>query len=198
MLGPNRAAEYSARTPVRVEFYTRSYHVSGDVEMTRWRLVDVLNDHANPFVIMESVVREPLPGFAQVGGSDLARAAQYLQINKTAILFAIPHEAPEQDAARRAYLSALYAERALVSAVAIVSPFEVRGTVHLRRPFRPRQALEEVPAEFVPMTRGEAIFLPDPRLHVAAELMVINRAATELFALAGETALSNQPGFRTP
>src|SRR5439155_5219555 len=132
MLGPSRQEGLSAKTSVRVEFYTRNYHVSGDVEISRWRLADVLNDRSSPFVVMENAVREPLPGFAEAGGTDLARATQVLQIGKASVLFALPHEAPEQDAARKAYLSALHSERALISAVAIVPPFEVRGTAHLR------------------------------------------------------------------
>jgi hypothetical protein len=164
--------------------------------MHRWRLADVLNAHTSPFVIMENAVREPLPGFAQARGADLARAAQYLQIGKSAILFAVPHEAPEYEASRKAYLSALYSERALVSAAVIVSPFEVRGTVHLRRPYRMRQALEELPSEFIPMTQVEAIYLPDPRLHIVAELAVVNRAEAELFALSVEGSPSAQQSPR--
>ena len=190
-----RVAEYSAKMPVRVEFYTRSYHVSGDVEVNRWRLADVLNDRSTPFVLMENVVREPLPGFTQVGGNDLARAAQFLQILKSAILFGIPHEASGYENARNAYLSSLYSERALVAASAIVTPFEVRGTMHLRRPYRVRQALEELPAEFIPMTHVEAIYLPDPRMHIIAELAVANRAMAEIFVLSDESAVASSRGF---
>jgi hypothetical protein len=195
MIGPSRAVRSSGKAPVRVEFYTTSYHVSGDVDVARWRLPDVLNEDHSPFVIMENAVREPLPGFAQLGGTELSRAAQYLQIGKASILFAIPHESPEHEMARKAYLSALYSERALVLAATILTPFEVRGTMHLRRPYRMRQALEDLPAAFVPMTHAEAVYLPDTRLRVIAELVVVNRAAAELFALASETTVAAQHGF---
>lgn len=191
-----RLTEYAAKVPIRVEFYTRSYHVSGDVEVNRWRLADVLNDRSHPFVLLVNAVREPLPGLVQASGPESARAAQYLQVVKDAVIFAIPHESPELEAARQQYLSALYSEGAQMGAAALAPPFQVQGTVHLRRLVQMRQALEDLPAEFIPMTHMEASYLPDPRMHVAADLAVVNRSLAELFALSSEGAVDTSRGFR--
>lgn len=180
-------SEYSRRSLVRVEFYTRSHHVSGDMEVNRWRIADVLNDRSRPFLLIQNAVREPLPELARVAGADLARMAQYLQIAKEWVVFAIPQETQELAAARQQYLSTLYSERAQAEAAATAPPFEVRGTVHLRRLSQLRQALEELPAEFLPMTHMEATYLPDPRLRVSADLAMINRPLAELFALSAES-----------
>ncbi|MEA2642630.1 MAG: hypothetical protein QOF51_4024 [Chloroflexota bacterium] len=186
-------SEYAAKSLVRVELFTRSYHVSGDVEVNRWRLADVLNDTVHPFVLMQHAVREPL---VRNGSDELARAATILQITKQAVIFAIPHEAPELATARQQYLAGLYAERRIAAATMLVPPFEIRGTVHLRRLSQVRQALEDIPAEFVPMTHVDVIYLPDPKLRFNAELAVVNRPAAEIFSLASERSPESARGFR--
>jgi hypothetical protein len=189
------ALEYSAKSVVRVEFYTRSYQVSGDAEVNRWRLADVLNDKQRPYVLLHNAVRIPLGASAQAN-NDLARAAQYLQVMKDAIVFAIPHEAPEMELAKQQYLAGLYADRSQVGATSVTPPFELRGMVHLRRLAHLRQALEDLPVDFIPMTHLEAIYLPNPRVKVGADLAVINRRVAELFALSAEGIRPDNAGFR--
>jgi hypothetical protein len=189
-------SEYSAKSMVRVEFYTRHYHVSGDVEVNRWRLADVLNDHANPFVIIQNAVREPLPGIIGESGSELARAATVLQVGKSTIMFAIPHDAPEMEAARQQYLSALYSERTPAEATVIAPPFEIRGTVHLRRAAQAKQALEELPTEFIPMSHIDVAYLTEQRMRVTADLAVVNRPLAELFTITADRSISVNRGFR--
>jgi hypothetical protein len=188
------ALEYSAKSVIRVEFYTRSYQVSGDAEVNRWRLADVLNDKQRPYVLLHNAVRIPL-GTSAKTSNELARAAQYLQVTKEAIVFAIPHENSEMELARQQYLAGLYADRAQVGADAVTPPFELRGMVHLRRLAHLRQALEDLPADFMPMTHVEAIYLPDPRIKVSAEIAVINRRISELFALSTEGIRPAKAGF---
>lgn len=191
-----RPLEYAAKALVRVEFYTGTMHVSGDVEVNRWRVADVLNDTTNPFVLMQTAVREPLPLPGQPPQTELARAAAYLQVGKRLIIFAIPQDAPDQEVARQQYLAALLAERSHIVATAIISPFEVRGTMHMRRISTLRQALEDLPAQFIPMTHVEASYLPDPRLRVTADIAVVNRALAEVFSLSTEGAREAGGGFR--
>jgi hypothetical protein len=195
-LAPKRLAEYATKAAIRVELYTRNYHVSGDVEVNRWRLADVLNDRSQPFVLLVNAVREPLPVLMQTGGAESARAAKYLQIVKDAIVFAIPQESPELEAVRQQYLSALYSERAQVEALALAPPFQIQGTVHLRRIVQPRRALEDLPPEFIPMTHMEASYFPDQRLRVTADLAVINRPLAEVFAFSTDGVIDTSRGFR--
>ena len=180
--------EYRARLPVRVEFYTRSYHVSGDVELNRWRLGDLLNDRVNQFVLIQNAVREPLPELARAGGTELARAAQFLQIAREWIIFAIPHDSEEFASARHSYLSGLHSERQPGSATAIAHPFEIHATVHLRRVAQPRQALDDLPAEFLPVTNLDATYLLDPRLRIGAEFAVLNRPLLEIISIAVDSS----------
>ena len=193
--GPRRPAlEYSAKSQIRVEFYTRSYQVSGDAEVNRWRLADVLNDKTKPYVLLNNAVRIPLGTSAQAS-NEMARAAQHLQVMKDAIVFAIPHETPEMELAKQQYLAGLYADRSQVGATSVTPPFEVRGMVHLRRLAHLKQALEDLPVDFIPMTHVEAIYLPDPRLRIGADLAVINRRVAELFALSTERVKPTAQGF---
>ncbi|MBM2809929.1 MAG: hypothetical protein HW416_688 [Chloroflexi bacterium] len=196
MFGTDKRLEYSAKSMVRVEFYTRSFHVSGDVELNRWRVAELLNDRAHPFVLLLNAVREPLPGVA-VAGSDFSRAERSMQVAKASVLFAIPHEAPEVESARKSYLSSLYTDMSQVGAIAVIPPFEVHGTLHLRRALQPRQILEDLPAEFIPMTHIEATCLLDPRLRVAADLAVVNRPAAEILAIAADSIVNAHRGFST-
>jgi hypothetical protein len=188
------ALEYSAKSLVRVEFFTRSYQVSGDAEVNRWRLADVLNDKSRPYVLLRNAARIPL-GTSSQTSNDLARAAQYLQVMKEAIVFAIPHETPEMELAKQQYLAGLYADRSQVGATAMTPPFEIHGMVHLRRLAHLRQALEDLPVDFIPMTHVEAVYLPDPRMKTGADLAVINRRSAELFALSVEGARPVKAGF---
>jgi hypothetical protein len=183
----SRQAEYSSRVPVRVEFYTQSYHVSGDVELTRWRLAELLNEPNRKFVVIQNAVREPLPQIAQSGGTELARAAPLLQILRDSVIFAIPHESPELSSARHSLLSALHSERVPSAATTIAHPFEIHSTVHLKRAAQLRQALEELPCEFLPVTDVDATYLLDPRLRISAEFAVLNRSLAEIFSLASDS-----------
>jgi hypothetical protein len=186
VIGGERRLEYAVKAPVRVELYTRNYHVSGDIELNRWRLADALNDNARPSVLLEHAVREPLPKLAQEAGADLARASQFLQIAKDSVVFAVPHEAPELGGARQQYLSSLQAEEAENSVSIVTPPFEIQGIFHRRRAVQLRQAHEELPSEFLALTQVEAVYLYDRRLRVSADLAVVNRAIAELFAISGE------------
>jgi len=186
VISGERRLEYAAKAPVRVELYTRNYHVSGDVELNRWRLADALNDKTRLAVLLEHAVREPLPKLAQEAGADLARASQFLQIAKDSVIFAVPHEAPEMGTARQQYLAALQAEEGENSVAIVTPPFEIQGIFHRRRAVQLRQAHEDLPSEFIALTQVEAVYLYDRRLRVVADLAVVNRAIAELFALSGE------------
>ena len=49
--------------------------------------------------------------------------------------------------------------------------------------------------DFIPMTHVEAVYLPDSRIRMTADLAVINRRAAELFALTVEGARATRTGF---
>ncbi len=191
------ALEYSAKSLVRVEFYTRNYQVSGDAEVNRWRLADVLNDKTRPYVLLHNAVRIPL-GASAHASNEMARAAQYLQVMKDGIVFAIPHEATEMELAKQQYVAGLYADRSQVGATSISPPFELHGMVHLRRLAHLRQALEDLPVDFIPMTHVDATYLPDPRVKISADFAVINRRIAELFALSDKGVRPDKAGFRKP
>jgi hypothetical protein len=180
-----------------VEFYTRHYHVSGDVQLARWRLADVLNDASHECVVMESAVREPLTEPGQPSGAEMARACEFLQITKRSIILAIPHTSIEFEVARQQLLSTLNAEPRQLSGIFFAPPFEIRGTIHVRRLFHVRQAMDDLTAEFVQMTNAEVSYLPDPRIRIASELLVVNRRVAELFTATADRVASTSRGFRT-
>jgi hypothetical protein len=172
------------------------YHVSGDVLLSRWRLADLLNEAANEFVVMESAVREPLAEPGQTGVSEMARASQYLQITKKSIVVAIPHASLEFESARQQHLSTLRGEPRHLVSTFIAPPFEIKGTVHVRRLFHLRQAMDDLSTQFVPLTDAEVTYLPDPRVRVSSELMIVNRRMAELFTATADSASSTSRGFR--
>jgi hypothetical protein len=100
--------------------------------------------------------------------------------------------------AKQQYLAGLYADRAQVGAVSVTPPFELNGMVHLRRLAHLKQALEDLPADFMPMTHVDATYLPDPRVKVTADLAVINRRLAELFALSPDGIRPDKAGFTKP
>jgi hypothetical protein len=182
---------------VRVEFYTSHYHVSGDVQLSRWRLGDHLNDTSSNFVVLESAVREPLSEPGQPGGAEMARASEFLQVTKRSIVLAIPHASVEFDAARSQLLSTIRGEPRQLSGTFFAPPFEIKGTIHIRRLFHVRQAMDDLTAEFVQMTDAEVAYLPDPRVRIAAELIVVNRRVAELFTALADRVATTSRGFRT-
>jgi hypothetical protein len=167
------------------------------VQLARWRLADLLNDPSQGFVVMESAVREPLTEPGQPSGSEMARASEFLQITKRSIILAIPHASIEFEAARQQLLSTLNAEPRQLSSVFFAPPFEIKGTIHVRRLFNVRQAMDDLTAEFVQMTNAEVTYLLDPRIRIASELIVVNRRLAELFTAAADRVASTSRGFRT-
>jgi hypothetical protein len=182
---------------VRVEFYTSHYHVSGDIQLSRWRLGDYLNDTSSGYVVMESAVREPLSEPGQPSGAEMARASEFLQVTKSTILVAIPHASVEFEAARNQLLNTLRGEPRQLSGVFFAPPFEIKGTIHIRRLFHVRQAMDDLTLEFVQMTDAEVAYLPDPRIRISAELLVVNRRVAELFTAAADRVATTSRGFRT-
>jgi hypothetical protein len=148
--------------------------------------------------VMENAVREPL-GAATTQSSDagMARASQFLQITKRAIVVAIPHGSIESESARQQALSSLRAEPRSMAVTLITPPFEVKGTVHLRRLFHVRQAMDDLKSEFIPLTDAEVSYLPDPRVRTSAELLVANRNLAEIFTGTAEGGTSPSRGFRS-
>jgi hypothetical protein len=167
------------------------------VQLARWRLADALNDSSHGFVVMESAVREPLTEPGQPSGSEMARASEFLQITKRSIILAIPHASIEFEAARQQLLSTLKAEPRQLSAVFFAPPFEIKGTIHIRRLFHVRQAMDDLTTEFVQVTNAEVNYLPDPRIRIATELVVVNRRVAELFTATADRTASTSRGFRS-
>lgn len=164
----------------RVELFTDTFHVDGEVRVRRWRLADALNDESDPFLLVEQATTLPLAMVGQEGGY---RHARYAQISKHSIVFAIPHESEEMEAARQQYLNTLYRERARAHAIVTVPPFEITGILHLRKMYSIRQALEDLRAEFIPLTEAIATYLPDPRIQIHANVAIVNRPRAQIFCL---------------
>jgi hypothetical protein len=57
--------------------------------------------------------------------------------------------------------------------------------------------MDDLTAEFVQMTNAEVGYLPDPRIRIASELLVVNRRVAELFTATADRVASTSRGFRT-
>ncbi len=197
MAGSGRTAEFGTKVAIRIEFYTGSYHASGDIEVSRWHITDLLNDKARPSIIIDNAIREPLPQIVQPGEQPLARATPILQIAKQAIILAVPHETMNLAAARQQYIAALYQERSQATAIVVCPPFELKGIVHLRRGFQVKNGFDELATDFIPVTELEATYIPDARIRINSEFAVINRQRAELVVLTDDGPKKMARGFRT-
>lgn len=174
---------------MEVELFTESYAVRGTLEVSRWRLADLLNEPHRQFLLLENCYYSELSSLGEEGAG---RFARYAQVNQASIAFAIPHESREMEAARQQYLAALYAEKNRLRAVVSLPSFEITGMLHLRKLFHLRQALEDLSAEFIPLTDAEAVYVPNPQVRVQAKVAIVNRPRAQIFCV-GEAELEG-PG----
>ena len=154
---------------VPMTLYTEQFIVRGAIETRQHRVTDILNEAAQPFLVLEEVSLEEL------GSKDVAARADYAQVNLASILFAVSLQAVEPI---RELRTPKISERALVS----IPPFRVIGNVHLAPGRSLRDSVGGPRAPFVPVT--DAVFWSDRfgGRRQSAAMVAVNQARAQILA----------------
>lgn len=154
---------------IPLTLYTELLVVRGTIQTLQHRVTDILNQAAEPHLVLEDVTLE------EYGSTDLPLRAEFAQVNLASVLFAVSLTAVEP---MRELRTPKVSERALLS----VPPFRIVGHVHLLHERSLRESLAELHGTFIPVT--DATFWAD-RVGEARQTVAfvgVNRARAQVFA----------------
>ena len=155
--------------PVPLTLYTELLVVRGTILTLQHRVTDILNQAAEPHLVLEDVTLE------EHGSTDLPLRAEFAQVNLASVLFAVSLTTVEPIHELR---TPKVSEPALLS----VPPFRIVGQVHLLHERSLRESLAELHGTFIPVT--DATFWAD-RVGEARQTVAfvgVNRARAQVFA----------------
>jgi hypothetical protein len=154
---------------VPMTLYTELLVVRGTIQTLQHRVTDILNQAAEPHLVLEDVTLE------EYGSKDLPIRAEFAQVNLASVLFAVSLMTVEPI---RELRTPKVSERALLS----VPPFRVVGQVHLLPERSLRESLAELHGTFIPVT--DATFWSDRvgEGRQAVAFVGVNRARAQVFA----------------
>jgi len=154
---------------VPMTLYTEMLVVRGTIQTLQHRVTDILNQAAEPHLVLEDVTLE------EYGSTALPVRSEFAQVNLASVLFAVSLTTVEP---MRELRTPKVSERALLS----VPPFRVVGQVHLLPERSLRDSLAELHGAFIPVT--DATFWSD-RVGEARQTVAfvgVNRARAQVFA----------------
>ena len=154
---------------VPMTLYTEMLVVRGTIQTLQHRVTDILNQAAEPHLVLEDVTLE------EYGSTDLPIRAEFAQVNLASVLFAVSLTTVEP---MRELRTPKVTERALLS----VPPFRVVGQVHLLPERSLRDSLAELHGDFIPVT--DATFWAE-RVGEARQTVAfvgVNRGRAQVFA----------------
>jgi hypothetical protein len=154
---------------VPMTLYTEMLVVRGTIQTLQHRVTDILNEAAEPHLVLEDVTLE------EYGSTDLPIRAEFAQVNLASVLFAVSLTTVEP---MRELRTPKVSERALLS----VPPFRIVGQVHLLPERTLRDSLTKLHGDFVPVT--DATFWAE-RVGEARQTVAfvgVNRARAQVFA----------------
>jgi hypothetical protein len=154
---------------IPMTLYTELLVVRGTIQTLQHRVTDILNQAAEPHLVLEDVTLE------EYGSTDLPLRAEFAQVNLASVLFAVSLTTVEPI---RELRTPKTSERALLS----VPPFRVVGQVHLLPERSLRHSLSELQGAFIPVTDATywAERVGEARQTVA--FVAVNRARAQVFA----------------
>jgi hypothetical protein len=149
--------------------YTELLVVRGTIPTLQHRITDILNQAAEPHLVLEDVTLE------EYGSTEPPLRAAFAQVNLASVLFAVSLTtlAPVHE-----LRTPKVSERALLS----IPPFRVVGQVHLLLGRSLRESLADLSGTFIPVT--DATFWSD-RAGEARQTVAfvgVNRARAQVFA----------------
>ena len=134
-------AVVGAEQRVALTLYTDAYVARGTIGTRQRRVSDILNHAEDGFIVLADVT------LSEFGHHDQEIAAPFAQINLAAVLFAVADTPVEAVPELR---TPKVPELALVT----IPPFKVSGRLYLLPERTPREALNELTGQFLPMTEA--------------------------------------------
>jgi len=154
---------------VPMTLYTEMLVVRGTIQTLQHRVTDILNQAAEPHLVLEDVTLE------EYGSTALPVRSEFAQVNLASVLFAVSLTTVEP---MRELRTPKVSERALLS----VPPFRVVGQVHLLPERSLRDSLAELHGAFIPVT--DATFWSEGagEARQTVAFVGVNRARAQVFA----------------
>ncbi|GEM_PF-2235611 len=156
-----------------VEVFTADQRITGYMAARELRLLDILNNAGQSFLLLHEVsmisLRGPLSQVTQVS---------MLRVNKNGVLFVLPHD--EVGTAPRKRLYSYVAKKQLCLYVAMQG-FELRGNAHFNTVgVHTRDMLIDLPgSHFMPLTDTQIAFFANPAISFQAGVVGVNKALIE-------------------
>jgi len=168
----------STRVLFQAELITEHFCMLGRVDLpaTQGRLVDTLNFHGEPIIVLHDVEAKRLePKSDKVFNWPMA------QIRREAIILAIPQE--NRLPATEAQHPLEYVAKEPHRVSFLLAAFAVIGDLHLARGADINAVSPVRGSDFVPLTDAEAVYLPDPALVWKAPVIIVNVARAQACCL---------------
>jgi hypothetical protein len=158
------------------EFLTRSWRVSGEVEVQGQPLLDQLNDHLALFLQLERMFISPLSDPAQLVGN---YPTGNIRKDNLAVV------ALKQMQAGLPYRQGQYMGRDHVDrpVVIVVYGIEVRGAIRLHPSVNVSHFVRTTPEQFIPVFDATATIIAHPEIVFTGGAILLNRGQIEWFCL---------------
>jgi hypothetical protein len=158
---------------ISVGIFTLTTAITCELRVRQRRLTDYLNAAEDHFFMVEKARIAPL-----AAASSVARSAPYAQLNRDAVVFAIPYsgEASDEDEQKRLVIVQKLPHQVTLNA----PPFTMQGILHLLRETSLRDALLSMRQQFLPITSAEAVYMPTGQ-RFSGSIMIVNRNRIEAF-----------------
>jgi hypothetical protein len=153
--------------------FTLTTAITCELRVRQRRLTDYLNAADEPFFMVEKARISAL-----AAATSSARAATFAQLNREAVVFAIPYsgEASDEEEQKRLVIVQKVPHQVILNA----PPFTIQGSLHLLRETSLRDALLSMRQQFLPITSAEAIYMPTGQ-RFSGSILIVNRIRIEAF-----------------
>lgn len=158
------------------EFFTRTYRISGEVELHGEPLLDQLNDLNAQFLKLERVYVSPLRDPATLTGHFELGNVRKDSLGIVALKQledGLPHR-------RGKYMGRDHVDRELLF---VVSGFEVRGMLRLHPSVNLNHFVRTTPEEFIPVFNATAVLTARRDLVFQGGAILVNRGRIEVFCV---------------
>jgi hypothetical protein len=171
-----QASQATIRTGyVAGEFLTRTYRISGEVELGGTPLLDQLNDHQAFFIALHRMFISPLLDPARLVGNFLLGNVRKDNIGLAVLTQArdgLPHREGQ-------YVGRDYARRDVLM---VVAGFEVQGVLTLHPTVNLHHFIRTTPEHFVPLFDATATVASRGEIVFQGGAILVNRNWIEVFA----------------
>ena len=165
---------------ILVELFTVDHRITGYITSRHHRVLDELNASSISHLMLTEVKSTNLHGPLTQSVS-----LSTLRINKSAVLFVIPHDSEGTPSGQRLYS---YVPKKKLSLYVIMDDFELSGYAHYGTvSLNIRDVLLELPgAYFTPLTDVTVSFLSKPHITLQSPVVGVNKALIQAVGLIEE------------